>query len=209
MAYKIKGEAEVQLGFGLPRHTTASLSNYIPPYAGYQVYNTDVEGIFTYDATLGDWIKSLIPVDLNGLRDTTEGLLSDKYDKTGGTISGDVNVQGYIISNSDNAGLLINRPTANGNAEIVFQRGGVIRGGIFSTAASQLIRRHNSAGAVVNSVNLYDDYTDFSTRISVTGNADITGNLSATGDADITGDLGVTGDANIASDLNVTKNADM
>ena len=67
MPYVIKGEAEVQLGFGLPRRTTASIQGYTPPYWGYQVYNMDTKKICTWNGAA--WIQSLIPADLDDFVD--------------------------------------------------------------------------------------------------------------------------------------------
>jgi hypothetical protein len=51
MTYKIRGEAEIGVGFGLPRHTTASRTSYTPPQKGYKVYDTDMNQEFTWNGT--------------------------------------------------------------------------------------------------------------------------------------------------------------
>lgn len=49
MPYEIKGEADVETGFGLPRHTTASRLLYTPPRSGYQVFDITLNQTFTWD----------------------------------------------------------------------------------------------------------------------------------------------------------------
>ena len=56
MPYTIKGEAEVELGFGLPRHTTTSRIAYIPPSAGYQVFDTTLGRAYSWDGNA--WFPS-------------------------------------------------------------------------------------------------------------------------------------------------------
>ena len=126
MSYKMKGEVEVQKGFGLPRHTTATRTAYTPPAKGYKVFDTDLDSEFTWSGT--EWISAaggaselddLTDVDLttNAAADgqalvwssATSTFVpadisvdtSDKVSKSGDTMTGDLTIEGDLDISDD------------------------------------------------------------------------------------------------------------
>lgn len=85
MALEHKGEFFVERGFGLPQQTTVVRLAYTPPRTGYQVYDTDLEVVFTYNSA-GNWVGSASDADaasrvaVSG--DTMTGLLILSGDPT-------------------------------------------------------------------------------------------------------------------------------
>jgi hypothetical protein len=88
MTYIIRGNAEVEVGFGLPRHTTVSRTAYTPPAVGYQVFDTDLVAVFTWDGSA--WIQaaagttSYSKVESDGVA----GAAGAKTDKVAGSTAG-------------------------------------------------------------------------------------------------------------------------
>jgi len=107
MSYTIKGEVEIQRGFGLPRHTTASRTSYTPPEKGYKVFDTDLNTEFTWSGT--EWA-------------TSGGDSSSKVDKAGDTMTGELvfnsssggSARDYRIQGVNNNELYIGTDTETG-----------------------------------------------------------------------------------------------
>ena len=75
MSFEHVGEFQVEVGLGLPLHTTASRLAYTPPQKGFQVFDTDLDQAFTWSGTA--WIETATAADLDG-----------KVDRAGDTMTG-------------------------------------------------------------------------------------------------------------------------
>ena len=68
MTLKHKGEFEIESGLGLPRLTTAERLAYTPPETGYQVFDTDLGVVATWNST--EWVL----FDLDTKIDVVDGV---------------------------------------------------------------------------------------------------------------------------------------
>ena len=88
MAHKIKGELDIEIGLGLPSVTTTFRTSYTPPRAGYQVYDTDLTAVFTWNGSA--WIQGATgdAAYTKAESDGTAGTAGAKTDKVSGATAG-------------------------------------------------------------------------------------------------------------------------
>jgi len=72
MAYKIKGDVEVQRGLGLGSMTTAQRTAYTPALAGYTVYDSDLKQQYLWDGAA--WVTSSADRVYEKITQTAHGL---------------------------------------------------------------------------------------------------------------------------------------
>jgi hypothetical protein len=74
MAYKFRGEVEIESGLGLPTLTTTERLAYVPLADGYAVFDTDLKQICAWDIDELEWVVGVSVAQMDDKIDVLDGI---------------------------------------------------------------------------------------------------------------------------------------